>query len=429
MGPGGSFPPNYPGGGLPGQGYPPTSQPGYPGYPGAGGGPPQQYPGYQNSGGPPGPSPGPPNPGPMAPQSPRMMMRPQQMQGAGAHPVILRANSPATPGTIQDTLPPALPVQRIPNPHGYSGGGASGPGGAPMPPPGGMFSGAPGGPPGAKPPAGPGAPPSREGPPGAGPHPGQRPPAGYPGPYGGPPGPRPPGMYPGTPGWGRPGYGGSGPPGSYGPGPPGPGPMRQMPPGRRELYNFPPDSLECTQPLLHRRKRLTKLDVQPVEGWRLVMALRSGLLMETTWALDTLNILLYDDNSVAYFGLGNMPGLLEALIEHWRASLIAVFDVGRDLELGNTKTDAIRKRKREQQENSTKGLRWYDKRPEVVEDGAGHARHRPAAVVRQAAGGGGGRGGAGHARHRPAEEGRQGPHPPPPAQGLHPRGKVHREGL
>ena len=38
-------------------------------------------------------------------------------QGPGAHPVILRANSPATPGTIQDTLPPALPVQRIPNPH------------------------------------------------------------------------------------------------------------------------------------------------------------------------------------------------------------------------------------------------------------------------------------------------------------------------
>merc|ERR1719206_1317008 len=120
-----------------------------------------------------------------------------------------------------------------------------------------------------------------------------------------------------------------------------------------------------------KRKKLTKVDVQPVEGWRLVMALRSGLLMETTWALDTLNILLYDDNSVAYFGLGNMPGLLEALIEHWRASLIAVFDVGRDLELGNTKTDAMRKRKREKLENSTKGLRWYDKRPEVVEDECG----------------------------------------------------------
>jgi hypothetical protein len=44
------------------------------------------------------------------------------------------------------------------------------------------------------------------------------------------------------------------------------------------------------------------------------MALRSGLMGETTWALDTLNILLFDDNSVTYFGLGNMPGLLEALI-------------------------------------------------------------------------------------------------------------------
>ena len=44
------------------------------------------------------------------------------------------------------------------------------------------------------------------------------------------------------------------------------------------------------------------------------MALRSGLMGESTWALDTLNILLFDDNSVTYFGLGNMPGLLEALI-------------------------------------------------------------------------------------------------------------------
>ena len=76
------------------------------------------------------------------------------------------------------------------------------------------------------------------------------------------------------------------------------------------------------------------------------MALRSGLMMESTWALDTINILLYDDNSVAYFGLGNMPGLVEALIEHWRASLIAALDVAQDLELNNPKTELQRKRKR-----------------------------------------------------------------------------------
>lgn len=146
---------------------------------------------------------------------------------------------------------------------------------------------------------------------------------------------------------------------------------RPMAPGRREMYNFPVDSLECTQPLMLKRKKLNKCDVQPVEGWRLVMALRSGLLMESTWALDTINILLYDDNSVAYFGLGNMPGLLEALVEHWRAALIAVFDVARDLELSNPKAEIQRKRKREKAEKSTQGLKWYEKRPAVVEDEAG----------------------------------------------------------
>ena len=43
-----------------------------------------------------------------------------------------------------------------------------------------------------------------------------------------------------------------------------------MGPGRREIYNFPVESLESTQPLLLKRKKLNKTDVQPVEGWRLV---------------------------------------------------------------------------------------------------------------------------------------------------------------
>ena len=49
--------------------------------------------------------------------------------------------------------------------------------------------------------------------------------------------------------------------------------------------------------------------------------------------------------------------------------MIAVFDVGRDLELGNTKTDAMRKRKREKQENSTKGLRWSVEQSKVLQVG------------------------------------------------------------
>lgn len=57
-----------------------------------------------------------------------------------------------------------------------------------------------------------------------------------------------------------------------------------------------------------------------------MMSLRSGLLAESCWALDTLNILLFDDVSVAYFGLQHMPGLLDVLLEHFRKALDDMFE-------------------------------------------------------------------------------------------------------
>ncbi|XP_039288877.1 trithorax group protein osa-like isoform X12 [Nilaparvata lugens] len=89
---------------------------------------------------------------------------------------------------------------------------------------------------------------------------------------------------------------------------------------KREMV-FPPESVEATTPVLYKRRRLTKGDVAPVDAWRLMMALRSGLLAETCWALDVLNILLFDDNAVAYFGLSHLPGLLDILLEHFRRAL------------------------------------------------------------------------------------------------------------
>ena len=62
-----------------------------------------------------------------------------------------------------------------------------------------------------------------------------------------------------------------------------------------------------------------------MEAWRVMMSLKSGLLSEATWALDTLNILLYDDNTVAYFMLSQLPGLLDNLIDHFRRYLIEIF--------------------------------------------------------------------------------------------------------
>lgn len=37
-----------------------------------------------------------------------------------------------------------------------------------------------------------------------------------------------------------------------------------------------------------------------------MMSLKSGLLAESSWALDTINILLYDDNTVSFFTLSQV---------------------------------------------------------------------------------------------------------------------------
>ena len=132
---------------------------------------------------------------------------------------------------------------------------------------------------------------------------------------------------------------------------------------------FPPGCVESTPAMMLKRRKLNKADVQPVEGWRLVMSLRSGLLAESTWALDALNVLLYDDNAFVYFGLGNMPGLFEAVLEHWRAALIAMFNIGETMEDGGSagaielKCEEASARKRRRPSEAGAKRKWWQ-RPE-----------------------------------------------------------------
>ncbi|XP_046370941.2 trithorax group protein osa-like isoform X3 [Haliotis rufescens] len=109
-------------------------------------------------------------------------------------------------------------------------------------------------------------------------------------------------------------------------------PNAQFPP-KKEIV-FPHDSVEATLPLLNKRRRLSSKDIGSLEAWRLMMALKSGLLAESTWALDTLNVLLFDDSTVAYFNLVHLPGLLEVLIEHFRKCLMEIFGIFDDSDLG-----------------------------------------------------------------------------------------------
>ncbi|XP_061454042.1 AT-rich interactive domain-containing protein 1A isoform X2 [Rhineura floridana] len=112
-------------------------------------------------------------------------------------------------------------------------------------------------------------------------------------------------------------------------------PAAVQPPMIRRDITFPPGSVEATQPVLKQRRRLTTKDIGTPEAWRVMMSLKSGLLAESTWALDTINILLYDDNSIMTFNLSQLPGLLELLVEYFRRCLIEIFGILKEYEVGD----------------------------------------------------------------------------------------------
>ncbi|XP_015804544.3 AT-rich interactive domain-containing protein 1A isoform X1 [Nothobranchius furzeri] len=111
-------------------------------------------------------------------------------------------------------------------------------------------------------------------------------------------------------------------------------PPVQSPLIRRDMP-FPPGSVEASLPVLKPRRRLTLKEIGTPEAWRVMMSLKSGLLAESTWALDTINILLYDDNSIATFDLNTLPGLLELVVEYFRRCLIEIFGILREYEVGD----------------------------------------------------------------------------------------------
>ncbi|XP_030247817.1 AT-rich interactive domain-containing protein 1B-like isoform X8 [Sparus aurata] len=114
----------------------------------------------------------------------------------------------------------------------------------------------------------------------------------------------------------------------------GSGPIGQFPPNLRRDLNYPPGSVEASMPILKPRRKLNSKDTGTPEAWRVMMSLKSGLLAESTWALDTINILLYDDSTVASFSLSQLPGFLELIVEYFRRFLIEIFGILEEFEVG-----------------------------------------------------------------------------------------------
>lgn len=95
---------------------------------------------------------------------------------------------------------------------------------------------------------------------------------------------------------------------------------------KKDVITFPKNSVENTRPVAMKKRKFTCKDVSDIEVWRLLMCLKSGLLAESSWAIDVLSILLNDDATLMYFSLQNTPGLLEAVLEHFKCCLNEIFE-------------------------------------------------------------------------------------------------------
>uniref|UniRef100_A0A3Q3WMP7 ARID domain-containing protein n=1 Tax=Mola mola TaxID=94237 RepID=A0A3Q3WMP7_MOLML len=100
----------------------------------------------------------------------------------------------------------------------------------------------------------------------------------------------------------------------------------QQPMIRRDVA-FPPGSVEASQPHLKPRRRTP-------EAWIMMMSLNSVLLAERTWALDTINILLYDDDSISTINLCQLTILhtLKCLVDDYSDDELPVPD-GEDMDM------------------------------------------------------------------------------------------------
>lgn len=94
----------------------------------------------------------------------------------------------------------------------------------------------------------------------------------------------------------------------------------------QQQLQFPPGSVEATATSQAQGKRRKVLARELINATprRLIMSLRSGLEAEAIWAINALNVLLYDDTNPQP-SLQQMPGLVNVIVEHLYATLSIIF--------------------------------------------------------------------------------------------------------
>ncbi|EGT37977.1 hypothetical protein CAEBREN_07938 [Caenorhabditis brenneri] len=95
---------------------------------------------------------------------------------------------------------------------------------------------------------------------------------------------------------------------------------------QQQQHQYPPGCIEATatsQAQVKRRKVYARELINATPR-RLIMSLRSGLEAEAIWAINALNVLLYDDTNPQP-SLQQMPGLVNVIVEHLYATLSILF--------------------------------------------------------------------------------------------------------
>ena len=95
---------------------------------------------------------------------------------------------------------------------------------------------------------------------------------------------------------------------------------------QQHQHQYPPGCIEATatsQAQVKRRKVYARELINATPR-RLIMSLRSGLEAEAIWAINALNVLLYDDTNPQP-SLQQMPGLVNVIVEHLYATLSILY--------------------------------------------------------------------------------------------------------
>lgn len=96
--------------------------------------------------------------------------------------------------------------------------------------------------------------------------------------------------------------------------------------GHQQQHQFPSGSIEATaaSQAQGKRRKVFARELINATPRRLIMSLRSGLEAEAIWAINALNVLLYDDTNPQP-SLQQMPGLVNVIVEHLYATLSIIF--------------------------------------------------------------------------------------------------------